>query len=154
MKRLWTPAWIARHVAMVVLVVGFLGLGWWQITRAADGNSISWGYAVEWPVFAAFVVFVWWRELRHTLRSAADGPPTAGEQAGGDVPAGAAPGPAAPAGAAPSSGAPTGVRRPVRVARVAATPTGGPEDADLAAYNRYLAWLNANPGARPGDYPG
>ncbi|MFI1193516.1 hypothetical protein ACH4T9_09665 [Micromonospora sp. NPDC020750] len=145
MKRLWTPAWIARHVAMVVLVVSFLGLGWWQITRAADGNSISWGYAVEWPVFAAFVVFVWWRELRHTLRSAADGPSAGGEEAGGDIMAGAA---------LSASGAPTGVRRPVRVARVSAVPAGGPEDADLAAYNRYLAWLNANPGSRPGDYPG
>ncbi|MER5702739.1 hypothetical protein ABT023_12445 [Micromonospora sp. NPDC002296] len=153
MKRLWTPAWIARHVAMVVLVVSFLGLGWWQINRASDGNSISWGYAIEWPVFAAFVFFVWWRELRHTLRSAADGPPAGGdeageageEQSGGDVMAGAA---------LSSSGAPTGVRRPVRVARASAVPAGGPEDADLAAYNRYLAWLNANPGARPGDYPG
>ncbi|WP_433344353.1 hypothetical protein [Micromonospora sp. CA-111912] len=145
MKRLWTPAWIARHVAMVVLVVSFLGLGWWQITRAADGNSISWGYAIEWPVFAAFVVFVWWRELRHTLRSDTDGPSAGREQAGGDIMAGAA---------LSSSGTPTGVRRPVRVARVPAVPAGGPEDADLAAYNRYLAWLNANPGARPGDYPG
>jgi hypothetical protein len=26
------------------------------------------------------------------------------------------------------------------------------DDEQLAAYNRYLAWLNANPGARPADY--
>ncbi|MFI0795695.1 hypothetical protein ACH4OY_23890 [Micromonospora rubida] len=150
MKRLWTPAWIARHVAMVVLVVSFLGLGWWQVTRAAEGNSISWGYAIEWPVFAAFVVFVWWRELWHTVRSAADGPPAGGGEAGGGERAGGD----VTAGTALSSGTPTGVRRPVRVARVPAAPAGAPEDADLAAYNRYLAWLNANPGARPGDFPG
>ncbi len=70
MKRLWTPSWIARHVAMVVLVTSFLGLGWWQVSRAAAGNAISWGYAVEWPVFAGFVVFVWWREVKHALRGA------------------------------------------------------------------------------------
>jgi hypothetical protein len=137
MKRLWTPAWIARHVAMVVLVVGFLALGWWQISRAASGNTLSWAYAVEWPIFAGFVVFVWWREVRHALRGRGTAvqpvatPKDSG--AGGD-------GTAAPA-----------VRRPVRVSRASAE---APEDADLAAYNRYLTWLNANPGARPGDYPG
>jgi hypothetical protein len=139
MKRLWTPAWIARHVAMVVLVVGFLGLGWWQVTRAAGGNTLSFGYAIEWPVFAAFVVFVWWRELRHTLRAARE--------------EGSSPAPSAAADAEPAAVTPA-VRRPVRVSRVPVAPTGGADDGELAAYNRYLAWLNANPGARPGDYPG
>ncbi|MGK5440673.1 hypothetical protein ACSNN7_02415 [Micromonospora sp. URMC 105] len=136
MKRLWTPAWIARHVAMVVLVVGFLALGWWQISRAASGNTLSWAYAVEWPIFAGFVVFVWWREVRHTLRGPAATAPEAATGAGGT------PDPAV-----------RGVRRPVRVTRVpvAADTT---DDADLTEYNRYLTWLNANPGARPGDYPG
>ncbi|SCL39136.1 hypothetical protein GA0070624_6461 [Micromonospora rhizosphaerae] len=138
MKRLWTPAWIARHVAMVVLVVGFLGLGWWQISRAASGNSLSWAYAVEWPVFAGFVVFVWWREVRHTLRGAPEPRPGAA--------------PSAAAGPEPAAATP-GVRRPVRVNRTP-LPATGAEDGDLAEYNRYLSWLNANPGARPGDYPG
>ncbi|WP_422754897.1 hypothetical protein [Micromonospora sp. WMMD708] len=139
MKRLWTPAWIVRHVALVVLVTGFLALGWWQISRAASGNTLSWAYAVEWPIFAGFVVFVWWREVRHALRAPDAVPPPAG---------------AAPTGpAAPDPGTPV-VRRPVRVARVPATQVDGADDADLAAYNRYLTWLNDNPGARPGDYPG
>ncbi len=43
------------------------------------------------------------------------------------------------------------VRRPVRVTRVAVDDGG--EDADLAAYNRYLSWLNANPGAKPERLP-
>lgn len=139
MKRLWTPAWIARHVAMVVLVVGFLGLGWWQVTRAAEGNSLSFGYAIEWPVFAGFVVFVWWRELRHALRASREERAT--------------PAPPAAAGSEPAVAAPA-VRRPVRVSRAPAVPVGGADDGELAAYNRYLSWLNANPGAKPGDYPG
>ncbi|WP_234582097.1 hypothetical protein [Micromonospora sp. MH99] len=140
MRRLWTPAWIARHVAMVMLVVGFLGLGWWQISRATAGNNLSWGYAVEWPIFAGFVVYVWWREVRLARRAAhgADEPPAD---------------PAAEAPPATTVGSRPAVRRPVRVARVPAVSTPG-DDADLAAYNDYLSWLNANPGARPGDYPG
>ncbi|TDC34962.1 hypothetical protein E1211_16615 [Micromonospora sp. 15K316] len=142
MKRLWTPAWIARHVASVVLVVAFLALGWWQISRAAGGNTLSWAYAFEWPIFAGFVVFVWWREARHTLRG--DEPQRRAEPV---VDGESAVGEAAPA-TRPV------VRRPVRVTRVPAVAQGGEDDADLAAYNRYLSWLNANPGARPGDYPG
>nr|MDT0658449.1 hypothetical protein [Micromonospora sp. DSM 115978] len=125
MKRLWTPAWIMRHVAAVALTAGFLALGWWQISRAAAGNTLSWAYAVEWPIFAAFVVFLWFREARHTLRE--DG--TRREDA--VLPA----------------------RRPVRAAR-RTVPVGADDDPELASYNHYLAWLNANPGARPADYPG
>ncbi|WP_089158360.1 hypothetical protein [Micromonospora sp. NBS 11-29] len=139
MQRLRTPAWIARHVAMVVLVVGFLGLGWWQVTRAAGGNALSFGYAIEWPVFAGFVVFVWWREVRQALRAGSERP--------------AVPAPPVAADAEPVAATPA-VRRPVRAARVPAAPADGADDGDLAAYNRYLSWLNANPGARPGDYPG
>ncbi|MFJ8581299.1 hypothetical protein [Micromonospora sp. NPDC093277] len=138
MRRLWTPAWIARHVAMVVLVVAFLGLGWWQVTRATEGNALSFGYAIEWPVFAGFVVFVWWREVRHTLRRPREGGPSPAPAAAGPEPAATTP----------------AVRRPVRVSRVPAGPAPGPEDGELTDYNRYLSWLNANPGARPGDYPG
>ncbi len=54
MKRLLTPRWIAVHLATVLLVIAFLLLGWWQLSRAeAGGNPSSWGYMLEWPVFAA-----------------------------------------------------------------------------------------------------
>ena len=68
MRRFLTPGWLLRHVAMVVLVAAFLALGWWQIGRARGGNMLSFGYAIEWPVFALFVIFVWTREIRAELR--------------------------------------------------------------------------------------
>lgn len=143
MRRLWTPAWITRHVLTVALVVGFLALGWWQISRAASGNTLSWAYAIEWPVFAGFVIFIWSREVRHTLRGGRTPDDREGDGAG-EPRAAAEPG---------GAGAAVGIRRPVRTARAStAYDEGG--DADLVAYNRYLAWLNDNPGARPGDYPG
>lgn len=133
MRRLWTPAWIGRHVLTLALVAGFLALGWWQISRAAAGNTLSWAYAIEWPVFAGFVIFLWIREARHTLRP--------GE-------------PVDPTPPPPPAGAP-GVRRPVRSARTARVLVPAEEgDPELSEYNHYLSWLNANPGAKPGDYPG
>ncbi|MDG4769522.1 hypothetical protein [Solwaraspora sp. WMMD792] len=144
MRQLWTPVWILRHLAAVALVVGFLALGWWQISRAAAGNTLSWAYAVEWPVFAAFVVFIWVREIRQAHR-AVPGPDNGTPDNGtprNDTPVNA-----------PSREAAFG--RPVRVRSApGVTATPGPDDPELAAYNNYLAWLNANPHARAGDYPG
>ena len=118
----WTPAWLVRHVLAATLVVAFLALGWWQVGRAASGNLLSYAYAVEWPVFAGFVVFVWVKEIRRAK--------------------------AARGSFADEEPPPIRATRPARV---------GPgyddgDDEQLAAYNRYLAWLNANPDARPADY--
>jgi membrane protein implicated in regulation of membrane protease activity len=129
MRRLLTPAWLVRHALAAALVTAFLWLGWWQISRAAAGNVLSWAYAIEWPVFAGFVVFLWWREVRRALRR--DGP--------------------APAESGGRSAA--GIRRPVVPAR-RTEERPRYEDSELDAYNDYLAWLNANPNARPTDYPG
>ncbi|MEV4278048.1 hypothetical protein [Actinoplanes xinjiangensis] len=138
MKGLWTPAWIARHLLALVLAAGCLALGWWQYSRAADGNSISWGYMFQWPVFGGFVVFIWWREVQLARRGPAGEPVTTPEP------------PAAPAPVTP--GAPVTLGRPVRVSVEPAT--GPAHDPELDAYNDYLAWLAAHPGARPSDYPG
>jgi hypothetical protein len=139
MRGLWTPAWIARHVAALVLVGSFLALGWWQYSRASSGNTLSWAYTFEWPVFAAFVVFIWFREVQLTRRAAS----------GGDPDPAPAPAPAPEERTAGPAGVTVG--RPVRIATAAAPADDDPE---LSAYNAYLAWLNAHPGARPGDYPG
>lgn len=126
-----TPGWLATHSVALLLVVGMLGLAGWQFTRATGGNALSWGYAAQWPAFAGFVVVIWFREARRTLQGEPDSPP---------LDSGASPAPAAasPAAARGLSG-------------VVDEDTDDPE---LAAYNRFLAWLSANPGARPVDYPG
>ena len=141
MKGLWTPAWIARHVLALALVAGFLALGWWQFSRATGGNSLSWGYTFEWPVFAGFVVFIWFREVQQERRSARAAEPEPEPTA--ELPA---------EQPVPRQDAPLTVRRPVRVPVASAAPAD--DDPELAAYNDYLSWLAAHPGARPSDYPG
>jgi hypothetical protein len=137
MRRLWTPAWLARHALAAALVAACLLLAGWQLSRATGGNALSWGYTLQWPVFAGFVAVLWLREVRRAVRAGA--PP--GTALTGPPPPGAGPTPAA--------------RRPVITRRVdAGTPYDDRGDADLAAYNLYLRWLADHPGARPADYPG
>jgi len=131
MRRVWTPWWIVVHLSVLVLVVGFLALGWWQVNRAAEGNLLSYGYAVEWPAFAGFLIFVWIREMRKAVRSGTE--------------------PAAEADAVPVKTAT--VRSATRGARKAAAYDDS-DDPALAAYNHYLAWLNEHPNATPAQYPG
>ena len=38
----------------------FLALAWWQVRRAEAGNILSYGYAVEWPLFVVAAVYLWW----------------------------------------------------------------------------------------------
>jgi hypothetical protein len=139
-RRLWTPRWIAVHLGVLVIVSGFLALGWWQINRAAQGNTLSWGYAVQWPVFAAFVVFLWVVEMRRAVRRQ-DAETTGTTDA--DTVTAQRDAPVRPATAAVNR------RRPRNEA--AYDDSGDPT---LAEYNHYLSWLNANPQARPADYPG
>ncbi len=61
--------WFSRkalllHLALVIVVSGCLIAGWWQVSRARSGNLLSYGYAVEWPVFAGFAVAFWWQLMR------------------------------------------------------------------------------------------
>lgn len=67
MRRLLTPKWLLVHLLVWLGVAAFLALGWWQAGRAASGNTLSWAYTFEWPVFAVFLVYMWIREMRLTL---------------------------------------------------------------------------------------
>ena len=52
---------ISLHLAVVIFVPTFLALGWWQLHRALNGNGLSWAYTFEWPIFAAYALYLWWR---------------------------------------------------------------------------------------------
>lgn len=110
---------------VVACFVAFLWLGWWQWQRAhaADGGGQNLGYALQWPFFAFFVVYGWWRVLR--LELAKDGRTT--EAAGRST---EAPAPVEPA------------RRGPVVPRYRPPVIDDEDDEELAAYNRRLAQLN------------
>jgi hypothetical protein len=94
---------------------------WWQITRASDGNGLSYLYAIEWPIFAVLGVYFWWmfihtdydavglRGMRNRAKEATPPPTTVSE--------------------------PMTDRTP---------PTAGHDDPELAAYNARLSALSAS----------
>ena len=66
MRSRWlSPRALVLHVLVLLWVAGCSVAGWWQISRAIEGNSLSFLYAIEWPVFALGGLFAWWL-LLHT----------------------------------------------------------------------------------------
>ncbi len=114
----WSRRAIVLHCALALAVPAFLAMGFWQLHRALSGNLLSWAYTFEWPFFAGYATWMWWMLLHDE----------------DDVPAA------------------SGVAHSAADADAAAT-TGAPKDGydpyderdpELAAYNRYLAELNAS----------
>jgi len=63
MRKYFTWRCIGLHLLLVVLVPSFLLAGWWQYHVALGGNDLSWVYTVEWPFFAIYAVYVWWKMI-------------------------------------------------------------------------------------------
>lgn len=122
---------------------------WWQITRAEDGNGLSYLYTVEWPVFAILGVYFWWQFL-HTDYNAVGLKGMRNQSA--EHPAAAAE--AAMATEAATSAEPVPAPSPSSVAHrvfVAQSPGAGQdhedqEDPELTAYNARLAALATSGG--------
>ena len=36
---------------------------WFELHRALAGNSLSWAYVFEWPLFGLFGLYMWWNVL-------------------------------------------------------------------------------------------
>lgn len=60
-RRWFSKRAIVYHLMLMVLVPGCLYAGWWQVHRAMAGNTLSYAYSVEWPVFAVIAVVGWWQ---------------------------------------------------------------------------------------------
>jgi len=57
------------HLAVVTVVSLCLLAGWWQVNRARSGNLLSYGYAIEWPVFAFVAGIFWWQLVHDQVRA-------------------------------------------------------------------------------------
>ena len=156
----WTKRAAALHVTLVVVVPVFLGLFWWQVQRVRQGNTLSWAYVFEWPFFTGYAVYLWWK-LVHDQPGLTSPSPTASASA--SEAALAHDGAAAPAGVGAATGATAGGGgddRPFLATGIATAGSAAPaehvhtetaseeagedHDDELAAYNRYLAELNAS----------
>jgi hypothetical protein len=110
-KRVWLSRRALKlHGVILIVVPGFMALCVWQIYRALGGNSLSWAYVFEWPIFAGYAVYMWWRFVHEAGKAETTPQP------------------------ASTSLAEDGQSHPRDVPEAA-------EDAELAAYNQYLARL-------------
>lgn len=54
---------IGIHVALVGWVIMCALAAWWQVGRAIQGNSLSFLYSIEWPLFAILGLLGWYALL-------------------------------------------------------------------------------------------
>jgi hypothetical protein len=134
------------HIGAVLFVPFCILATWWQITRAEDGNGLSYLYTFEWPVFAIVGVYFWWQFL-HTdyeavglrgMRNQSAKQSMAATEAATSTGAAntAQPIPAASNGSNGSNGS-----RPLVLNQSSGGPGHDEDDPELAAYNARLAAL-------------
>ncbi len=118
------PGWVLLHVVTVALVVTMSLLGRWQLVVAESHgfNIRNFGYALQWWAFSLFTLVMWARIMRDRARH------------DGELPE------------VPGATAPPTVEEPVAYRRYVAPKPAPVEDETLAAYNDYLARLNAQNG--------
>jgi hypothetical protein len=136
--------WLSRralflHLGCLLFVPFCVAATWWQITRAEDGNGLSYLYTFEWPVFAIVGVYFWWQFL-HTdyetvgLRGMRN--QEAANTAVGEPLAASEPATRIEPSMATATATPLGPRPAIPSGMV-------DDDPDLAAYNARLAALAA-----------
>jgi hypothetical protein len=150
--------WLSRravflHLGCLLFVPFCIAATWWQITRAEDGNGLSYLYTFEWPVFALLGIYFWWQFL-HTdyetvglkgmRNQAAASSATTGSESASER--------ATIVGSLATSPEPTPGPIPALSDVATAIPTHGrshvqfEEDSELAAYNARLAALASRGG--------
>jgi hypothetical protein len=144
-RRYFTPRCIGMHATLIVLLPAFAWLTWWQLERALGGNTLSWAYTFEWPLFACYAIYVWWQLIhdqttavtrRLLPASGADADPAVEHNQPGWALSGGR-----KKNVAIAASSAIGEDAAGRHERFA--PQTPEEAAQLAEYNRYLAELNA-----------
>jgi DNA-binding transcriptional regulator of glucitol operon len=120
LKLLVSRRWLTWHALALLAIALFVFLGKWQWNRAmaSDGTLQNLFYAFNWWIFAGLVVYGWTKTLREDLAELA----TPADET-----------------APPPIALPALYRKP----RPAELDQPIEDDPELAAYNAYLAELNA-----------
>jgi DNA-binding transcriptional regulator of glucitol operon len=56
------------HLVLIIVVPSCLAMGWWQLNRALSGNELSWLYTFEWPFFAGYACYIWYKVIQSRLK--------------------------------------------------------------------------------------
>jgi hypothetical protein len=126
---------ILLHLLVLVLIPTFAALCDWQVHRALSGNELSWAYVFEWPFFGVYALYMWWRFIHEP-------PAQAGTQPHSDAAGGGEPVPANGRSDAFEQGI-SASEAASETPRSSSAPSSDEVDDELAAYNRYLAQLDA-----------
>ena len=135
LRSLLTPRWLLLHVLFIVATIatGFLAVWQWDRAHDAGGSFQNLGYALQWPLFGAFTIFLWIKLIRMD-RAQQRGETESDVHAGGE------------SEAEDESSAEVSEEPEKRRTRPLVPPPAPPvdveEDPELAEYNRYLAGLN------------
>jgi hypothetical protein len=135
-ERRWTSRRaLVLHAVILVWVPGCAVATWWQVGIALSGDKLGWIYTFMWPCFALFGLVLWWNLIH-------DDPDTVGARGLRRLQQQAALTPSddrASDDRASDDRASDGRAPDDAITRAEA------EDAELAAYNAYLADLRRRP---------
>lgn len=144
LRRFLTPGWLLLHAFTVAAVITMILLGRWQliVSDRKHFNLQNFGYAIQWWLFSAFALYLWWRFIHDARHGEGAGDPDALELPAADTPDTSLTG----LGRS-SDGALVTYRRYVM-------PTAGQVDAQAeddmqSSYNDYLRTLNESAAPAP-----
>ncbi|SFS39343.1 DNA-binding transcriptional regulator of glucitol operon [Saccharopolyspora flava] len=116
---------------VATIATGFLAVWQWDRAHEAGGSFQNLGYALQWPLFGAFTIFLWIKLIRMDLA-----------QHDGEGETGSAPETGTPEEHQETTPETAEQRRTRPLVPPPAPSVDADEDPELAEYNKYLAGLN------------